>query len=157
MKQKYCHRMTSGKDCWNRKCSSCRRKPERDSADMTLSGKLFHEYVTDLSTCGLKAKEGRSESHFYTLLVGYELYLLPLRSESGFWRRLLAAVLQHDSANFTASNGATVPSKPKVIIHHSVAVSLQAQNLPVPQIISTLAFLPSSGLTPWFLARHRFF
>ena len=31
-----------------------------------------------------------------------------------------------------------------VIIHHSVAVSLQAQNLPVPQIISTLDFLP-----PW--------
>ena len=30
-----------------------------------------------------------------------------------------------------------------VIIHHSVAVSLQAQNLPVPQIISTLDFLLS--------------
>ena len=38
------------------------------------------------------------------------------------------------------------------IIHHSVAVSLQAQNLPVPQIIFTLdSILPSSGLTPWFL------
>ena len=45
-----------------------------------------------------------------------------------------------------------------VIIHHSIPVSLQAQNLPVSQIISTLDFLPSpSGLTPRFLARHRFF
>ena len=40
----------------------------------------------------------------------------------------------------------------KVSLKHT-----QAQNLPVPQIISTLDFLPSSGLTPWFLARHRFF
>ena len=36
-----------------------------------------------------------------------------------------------------------------VIIRHFFAVSLQAQNLPVPQIISTLDFLPSSGLSDW--------
>ena len=73
-----------------------------------------------------------------------------------FTGNLLAALTLRLPENIVNTDGKQLSSitQPR---SHSVAVSLEAQNLSVPQIISTLAFLPSSGLTPWFLARHRFF
>ena len=94
----------------------------------------------------------------------YNFGVKPQYASPRLWNQLSASLRQprtnHSQSESSFPTPATSSSTADSPLSSSITPSLfhsMAQNLPVPQIISTLDFLPSSGLTPWFLARHRFF